>query len=103
MFIELDSTDIIAFLIKENGFDDDFIIPFSRICHIAEVIESENKDILTFCDRVSIDAFRCAFSDNVKIEHSNITIYNIGAIRSNVERLLPPQRIIELLAEIEER
>lgn len=102
MFIEIDSTEIIAFLIKENGYND-FEIPFTRIRHLAEVIEAEHKDILTFCDGISIDAFRCAFSSNVKMEQSSITIYNIRSIRSNVERLLPPQRVIDLLKDIERR
>lgn len=103
MYVEIDSTDIIAFLITKSNFLNDFEIPFSRIYHLAKVIESENEDILTFCDRVSIDAFRCAFISNVTIEHSTIKICNVRNIRTNVERLLPPQRILDLLENINKR
>lgn len=103
MFVEIDSSDIIAFLINDSGFCDDFEIPFSRVLHLAKVIESENEDILTFCDSVSIDAFRCAFSSNVVIEHSTIRISNVQNIRPNIERLLPSQRIIDLLEDINKR
>ncbi|GAB6976411.1 hypothetical protein JCM15124A_13180 [Prevotella falsenii] len=103
MYVEIDSTDIIAFLIKRSGFSNEFEIPFSLIHHLAKVIESENEDILTFCDSVSIDAFRCAFTSNVVVEHSTIKIYNARKIRTNVERLLPPQRIMDLLEDINKR
>lgn len=103
MFVEIDSTDIIAFLIKESDFSNDFEIPFSKILHLAKTIEYENEDILTFCDSVSIDAFRCAFTSNVVIEHSTVKISNIRNIRSNLERLLPPQRIMDLLKDINKR
>lgn len=103
MYVEIDSTDIIAFLIKKSGFSNEFEIPFSRILHLAKVIESENEDILTFCDSISIDAFRCAFTSNVVVEHSTLKIYNIQKIRPNVERLLPPQRIMDLLEDINQR
>lgn len=103
MFVEIDSTDIIAFLIKKSGFCNEFEIPFSQILHLAKVIESENEDILTFCDSISIDAFRCAFTSNVVVEHSTIKICNVRKIRLNVERLLPPQRIMDLLEDINKR
>ena len=103
MFVEIDSTDIIAFLIKKSDFCNDFEIPFSKILHLAKAIESENEDILTFCDSVSIDAFRCAFTSNVVIEHSTIKISNAHNIRSNLERLLPPQRIMDLLEDIKDK
>lgn len=103
MYVEIDSTDIIAFLIKKSGFSNEFEIPFSQILHLAKVIESENDDILTFCDSISIDAFRCAFTSNVVVEHSTIKIYNARSIRPNVERLLPPQRIMDLLEDINKR
>ena len=47
MYVEIDSTDIIAFLIKRSGFSNEFEIPFSLIHHLAKDIESENEDILT--------------------------------------------------------
>lgn len=103
MYVEIDSTDIIAFLIIKSGFSNEFEIPFSRILHLAKVIESENEDILTFCDSISIDAFRCAFTSNVVVEHSTVKIYNVQKIRPNVERLLPPQRIMDLLEDINQR
>ena len=103
MYVEIDSTDIIAFLIKRSGFSNEFEIPFSQIHHLAKVIESENEDILTFCDNISIDAIRCAFTSNVVVEHSTIKIYNARKIRPNVERLLPPQRIMDLLEDINKR
>ena len=89
MFVEIDSTDIIAYLIKKNDFNNDFEIPFSQILQLAKKIESENEDILTFCDSISMDAFRCAFTSNVVIEHSTIRIFNVHDISPDVERLLP--------------
>ena len=103
MYTEIDSTHIIAFFIKKSGFSNEFEIPFSQIHHLAKVIESENEDILTFCDSISIDAFRCAFTSNVVIEHSTIKICNVRKIRPNVERLLPSQRIMDLLEDINKR
>ena len=35
MFVEIDSTDIIAFLIKKSDFSNDFEIPFSKILYLA--------------------------------------------------------------------
>jgi hypothetical protein len=100
MYVEIDSTEIIAFLINKSNCSHKFEIPFSKIQKIAKVIESENQDILTFCDSISIDAFRCAFTSNVIVEDSTIIIEDIQIIRSNIERLLPSQRIIELLEKI---
>lgn len=87
----------------KRDFCNDFEIPFSKILHLAKAIESENEDILTFCDSVAIDAFRCAFASNVVIEHSTIKISNARNIRSNLERLLPPQRIMDLLEDIKDK
>ena len=103
MYLEIYSTDIITYVIKRIGLSNEFEIPFSLIHHLAKVIESENEDILTFCDSVSIDAFRCAFTSNVVVEHCTIKIYNARKIRTNVERLLPPQRIMDLLEDINKR
>lgn len=51
MYVEIDSTEIIAFLINKSNCSHKFEIPFSKIQKIAKVIESENQDIL---DRKSV-------------------------------------------------
>lgn len=50
MFIEIDTTDLIAFLIKKSDFFDFIQIPFSKVFYLDKPLESENEDILLSCD-----------------------------------------------------
>ena len=100
MFTEIDSTDIIAYLLKDYVSVEDYSIPLSRIRQLADAIETEHKDILVTCDMMSIDAFRCAFSSNVKVENACIVISDVSSIQTRVKRLLPPREVVDIFDEI---
>ena len=40
MFIEIDTTDLIAFLIKKSDFSDFIQIPFSKVCHVMQYLST---------------------------------------------------------------
>lgn len=103
MFIEIDTTDLIAFLIKKSDFSDFIQIPFSKVFYLGKTLEFENEDILVSCDAISIDAFRCIFPSNVIVEESVIKIVDTHKIRHVIERLLPSQRIMDLFEDIYNR
>lgn len=59
MFIEINTTDLIAFLIKKSDFSDFIQIPFSKVFYLGKTLEFENEDILVSLIVMRCNIYRC--------------------------------------------
>lgn len=64
---------------------------------MANKIEGFDNDFLVTSDYLSIDAFRCAFSQYVKASEEKIVIQNSLEIRKRIERMQPAKQILNYL------
>ncbi|HJH70398.1 MAG TPA: hypothetical protein OIM39_04790 [Bacteroidaceae bacterium] len=95
---EIDSSNIIAALVK--GKDADYItLSYNQIYDVAIHLESMIPTLLTTYDLLSIDAFRCSFNHNVIMEEHQLVINNFKEIKYRLNKLLPPEKITELIIE----
>ena len=63
MILELDSSNIIAALIEQHHDNENHALQCKRVMALAMELEKQIPTLLTYCDMLSIDAFRCAFND----------------------------------------
>ena len=100
MPIEIDSSEIIAYLACRPDSNDQLCLDYQEIWDIGYRMEKANSAIISECDLMSVDAFRCKFPDYVKMEQDNLLIDNIPDIYSQLENLQPAPDIIKLIDEI---
>lgn len=100
MVVEIDSSNIIAVIAKQNKNKDRLSLNYGLIRRLAVELEKANSYILTTCDMVSIDAFRCAFKDYVIMDHSELIINEAMYVSNRIQRFLPPVDITNKLEEI---
>ena len=100
MVVEIDSSNIIAVIAKQNEHKDRLSFNYGLVRRLAVELEKKNSYILTNCDMVSIDAFRCAFKDHVTMGHSELIINEVKYVSNRIQRYLPPVNITNQLEEI---
>lgn len=100
MVVEIDSSNIIAVIAKQNVHKERLSLNYGLIRRLASELERQNSYILTTCDMVSIDAFRCAFKEHVIMEHSELIINEVKFVSNRIQRFLPPVDITSKLEDI---
>lgn len=100
MYTEVESSDIITFLLNQYQEKEMLKIPYHDIFEYANALEKRNEDVITFCDMMSIDAFRCELRPHVIMESNYLVINDISSIRNRVNRLLPRPEVMEKLTMI---
>ena len=100
MILEIDSSNIIAVLVKNTSKNDQQILQYKRIRDLAKALERRIPTMLTYCDMLSIDAFRTAFQENVIMRENELLINRFSEIEYKIERLLPSNSIISLIEEL---
>lgn len=101
MFLEIDSTEIIAYYASLENKITELALPYQKITGICRKLEENNRKVLACYDMVSIDAFRCAFPKNVTLERHQLVIKNINEIQSRLQRLEPSNEIKQMIVDIE--
>lgn len=101
MFLEIDSTEIIAYYASLNNKITNLSLPYQKITDICRKLEKHNRKVLACYDMISIDAFRCAFPKNVTLEKHQLVIKNINEIQSRLQRLEPSSEIKQMIVDIE--
>lgn len=101
MIKELDSAEIIAFCVKKKHKSDMFEISYHQIQCIGRMMEKEMPTLLVTSDMVSIDAFRCEFSQYVEMRKNILRINRIHEIYSRIERFLPEATVVAKMEEMD--
>ncbi len=97
MPIELDSTEVIAYMVHKNESCNSFELKYKEIRDICEYVENIKTNVLTTSDLISIDAFRCSFPNNVVMKEESLVIEDILSIKRKMERLMPRKDITDLI------
>lgn len=98
---ELDSSEIIAFCLKQKHQSDKFEISYSKIQTIGRKMEERMPFLNVTSDMVSIDAFRCEFSSYVEMREKYLRINSVHEIYTRIERYLPDSVMVEKMMELE--
>lgn len=96
---EIDSSNIIAALVKEN-LNNNITLSYRQIREVANLLELNRPTLLTTCDLVSIDAFRCSFIHHVIMEEHQLVINDFKEIQGRLNKLLPSKEITEVIIKI---
>lgn len=97
MPIELDSTEVIAYMVHKWSNGNQYELKYKEIRDICEYVENIKSNVLVTFDRISIDAFRCSFPKNVVMMDDHLVINNLSSIKNKIERLMPSEDIIKLI------
>lgn len=97
MSIELDSTEVIAYMAQRNKSQDYLELRYSDIRNICRYVESVKSNVLVTSDMISIDAFRCSFPKHVVMTEDSIAISDLKSIRGDIKRLIPRREITDLM------
>lgn len=100
MAIEIDAPELIAYYAILHSDEDRIIISYDSIRKLSAKLEELYRNVLTYCDMVSIDSFRCAFPKHVKMNELELEIENFKSIQSRIERLMPSDEVIEMINQI---
>lgn len=103
MPIEIDSSDIIAYLACRDKDINKVTIQYDVIRHLGYQVEVIDSQVLATCDIISIDAFRCQFPEYVKMESTYLEISNISDISNLLRRIQPSDEVVQLLDNIYEK
>ena len=101
MHNELDSSCIIAALIEYSDDIKEINLSYHHIREVACRLERLKPTLLVTCDMLSIDAFRCSFSQNVVMETNQLVISDFGMIRCQLKKMLPSKDITDIIQNIE--
>lgn len=97
MINEIDSASIIAAITNDMLELETIHVKFENIRRVAFELERVKPTLLVTADRLSIDAFRCAFVENVFFEHNDLIINNFQEIQWRIQNLLPSKEITRLI------
>ena len=97
MPIELDSTEVIAYMVHKRANSNLYELKYKEIREICEYVEGIKSNVLTTFDLISIDAFRCSFPKNVVMMDESLVINNLLSVKKEIERLMPSEDIIDLI------
>ena len=103
MIQELDSSEIIAFCVKQKRAKkspNTLSIPYEDIRVIGNKMEKAIPSLLVTSDMVSIDAFRCEFKNHVTMEKRALKIQDVNAISTRISRYLPPENILSTMKKV---
>lgn len=100
MIVELDSSNIIAVLLKQNSDKEQHTVRYKRIRDLAQELEKRIPTLLTYSDMMSIDAFKSAFYDDIVLEEHTIRINNYGKLKYRMNCFLPNKKVISLIEEL---
>lgn len=89
MAYELDSSEIIAYLIKHKMAMDSLSISYNKIYELGKKMEELIPSLQVTCDIMSIDAFRCEFSSYVEMRGSELKIRHLHEIYGRIRRYVP--------------
>ena len=89
MTYELDSSEIIAYLIKHQRAKDNLSISYNKIYELGKKMEILMPSLQVTCDMMSIDAFRCEFSSYVEMRGSELKIRHLHEIYGRILRYVP--------------
>lgn len=103
MPIEIDSSDIIAYLACKDAKYNRITIQYDEIRYLGYQVEKISSHVLATCDIISIDAFRCQFPEYVKMEATYLEIDNISDILGLLHRLQPTDEVVQILEDIYEK
>lgn len=101
MIKELEASEIIAFCLTENKQIEPFELKYQTIRAIAKKMEEKDPSLLVTSDIMSIDAFRCEFSQYVEMNESSICIRRVKKVYSRIQRYLPDEQTVLQLREVE--
>lgn len=101
MIKELESAEIIAFCLKQKHQSESFELQYKKIQAIAKMMEKAVPSLLVTYDLTSIDAFRCEFSQYVKMSDTAIRINRVQEVYSRILRYLPDSKLELKLQEVE--
>lgn len=97
MPIELDSAEVIAYMVHKWAKGNQYELKYKEIRDICECVENIKSNVLVTFDRISIDAFRCSFPKNVVMMDDYLIINNLLSVKNEIERLMPSEDIIKLI------
>lgn len=94
--IEIESSEIIAYYVMQEN-QKEFTLSYQKIRKFANFLEDNNSQLVVCCDRISIDAFRCTFPKNVKMDDEKLTINMDNNFQDCVKRYAIKQEFQELI------
>ena len=100
MFIEIDSTEIIAYYASLAKQQKELTLSYQIIIDTCRKLEEQSRKILACYDMVSIDAFRCVFPEHVTMGIQQIVIRNLKEIQRSLQRFEPSEEIKRMIANI---
>lgn len=101
MAYELDSSEIIAYFIKQQKPIENFTISYHKIYELGKKMEALLPSLHVTCDMMSIDAFRCEFSSYVEMRSTELKIRHLHEIYSRIQRYVPEPDLESKMNELE--
>ena len=100
MVVEIDSSNIIAVLLNQDNEKEQHIVRYKRIRDLAQELERRIPTLLTYSDMMSIDAFKCAFYDDIILEEHMLRVNNYKTLQSSMNCFFPNRKLISLIEEL---
>lgn len=98
---ELESSEIIAYFVSQQKEKDEFLISYHKIYEIGKRLERSIPSLQVSCDMMSIDAFRCEFSNYVEMRRSDLKIKHLQEIYSRIQRYFPEADLVSKMKQLE--